>query len=130
MKSVVQFIALLFISGFINAQGVSKKLNDAVRSLEADAQMKSAILGFYVVSQQNGSVVFSENAAIGLPVASSQKVLTCVASLELLGINYRYNTSLVYDGSIENGILNGNLYLQGSGSPEQPDKLLFLLKDL
>ncbi len=117
MKSIVQFIVLSMIAGIVNAQGISKKLADAVAALEADDQMKSGILGLYVVKQQGGAVVFNKNAAIGFAMASSQKVLTSIASLELLGTDYRYKTLLGYSGTIENKTLEGNLYITGSGDP-------------
>lgn len=105
------------VIGSVNGQGVSKKLQEAVANFEADDQMKSGMMGFYVVNQRSGAIVFNENGAIGLPIASSQKVLTSVASLELLGTGYRYQTSLAYTGTIQNGTLNGDLYLTGSGDP-------------
>ncbi|MCW3080338.1 D-alanyl-D-alanine carboxypeptidase/D-alanyl-D-alanine-endopeptidase [Segetibacter sp.] len=117
MKKLVQFITLLIVFGFANGQGISKKLQDAAQSLKADDQLKSGMLAFYVLDQKTGTVVINENGTIGLPVASSQKVLTSVASLELLGTAYRYQTSLAYSGIIQNGTLNGNIYIAGSGDP-------------
>ncbi len=116
MKTAVQFICSLFITGILHAQDISKKLDDAVKNLEADSQMKSAIIGFYV-TDRNGAVVFDKNSTIGLAVASSQKVITSAVSLELLGTSYRYKTELAYDGKIENGALNGNVYIAGYGDP-------------
>lgn len=116
MKTAVQIICSLLITGLLHGQQISKKLDDAVKNLEADSQMKSALIGFYV-SDRNGAVVFDKNATIGLAVASSQKVITSAASLELLGTNYRYKTELAYDGKIENGALNGNIYIVGYGDP-------------
>lgn len=117
MKKIVPFIALLMLAGFVSAQGITKKLSDAVASFEADDQLKSGMIGLYVVSQQSGNVVFDRNGLLGMPVASSQKVLTSVASLDLLGAGYRYHTTLAYSGSIYNGILTGNVYINGSGDP-------------
>lgn len=54
---------------------------------------------------------------MGLAPASCQKVITAVAAFELLGKEYRYKTGFGYEGKITNGILNGNLYLAGSGDP-------------
>ncbi len=116
MKTAVQFICSLLIAGFLHAQHITKKLDDAVKNLEADSQMKSAIIGFYVIDS-NGTVVFNKNSTIGLAVASSQKVITSAASLELLGTSYRYKTELAYDGKIKNGALNGNIYIVGYGDP-------------
>ncbi|MDB5247241.1 MAG: dacB [Segetibacter sp.] len=117
MKRVVSFAWLLMIVGFGNAQGVSKRLGDAVRALENDSQMQSAIVGIYVADQKTGAIVFERNARIGLAIASSQKVITSAASLELLGTGYRYKTELAYDGQIANGTLTGNLYVVGYGDP-------------
>jgi D-alanyl-D-alanine carboxypeptidase/D-alanyl-D-alanine-endopeptidase (penicillin-binding protein 4) len=61
--------------------------------------------------------VFAKNADMGLAAASSQKVITSVASLDLLGTNYRYKTNLAYNGTINNGTLRGNIYLIGYGDP-------------
>lgn len=116
MKTAVQFICSLLLTGFLHPQTISKKLNDAVKNLEADGQMKSAIIGFYV-TDQNGAPIFDKNSTIGLAAASSQKVITSAASLELLGTGYQYKTELAYNGKIENGILNGNLYIIGYGDP-------------
>ncbi|GEO10217.1 D-alanyl-D-alanine carboxypeptidase/D-alanyl-D-alanine endopeptidase [Segetibacter aerophilus] len=117
MKKLVQSITLLIVFGFASGQGISKKLQDAVKTLEMDDQLKSGMLAFYVVDQKTGSVVLNENGTIGLPFASSQKVLTSVAALELLGTTYRYQTTLAYNGEIQNGTLTGNIYVNGSGDP-------------
>ncbi|HEX8676482.1 MAG TPA: D-alanyl-D-alanine carboxypeptidase, partial [Segetibacter sp.] len=87
MKTAVQLICSLLITGFLHAQNISKKLDDAVKKFEADSQMKNGILGFYVTNS-TGAVVFDKNSKIGLAVASSQKVITSAASIELLGTGY------------------------------------------
>lgn len=111
------FIGLLLLSNLVNAQELYNKLNLAVQSLEADTQMKAALLGFYVVDQKTGKVFYDKNAHIGFAVASNQKVITSTAALELLGTAFRYKTLLTYNGKVGNGILNGNVYLLGSGDP-------------
>jgi D-alanyl-D-alanine carboxypeptidase/D-alanyl-D-alanine-endopeptidase (penicillin-binding protein 4) len=117
MKRIVQIITLLIVTGFVDGQVLSKKLEAVVSGLEADNQMRSGLLSLLVVEDKSGAVVFSRNSSTGLPVASSQKVLTSVASLELLGLDYQYRTALTYDGTIQDGTLGGNLYLVGSGDP-------------
>jgi D-alanyl-D-alanine carboxypeptidase/D-alanyl-D-alanine-endopeptidase (penicillin-binding protein 4) len=117
MKRTGQIIVLLMLVGWANGQGISKKLQEAVRVFEADEQLKSGMLALYVLEQKTGTVVFNENGTTGLPVASSQKVLTSVASLDLLGTGYRYQTDLTYTGVIQDGTLNGSVYINGSGDP-------------
>src|SRR3954452_8893412 len=103
MNRTVQFIALLMLVVSVNGQGIRKKVQEAVAGLEADYQLASGMIGFYVVSEKTGEVICNRNGSIGMPVASSQKVLTSIAALELLGGDFRYRTSLQYKGTIGEG---------------------------
>ena len=117
MMRIIQF---LFCSLFIvsaSGQTISKQLETAIKNLEADVQMKNATLGFYVVDQKTSSVIFNKNGQTGMVPASSQKIITAATILEMLGNDYRFQTDLSYDGKIEKGILNGNIYLMGYGDP-------------
>jgi D-alanyl-D-alanine carboxypeptidase/D-alanyl-D-alanine-endopeptidase (penicillin-binding protein 4) len=96
---------------------VADRLTAAVQRLEADSSMRHAVLGFCVVDAAGGAVVFERNVQVGLAPASCQKLFTSAAVLDLLGPGYRYVTRLGYDGKIREGVLNGNLYLIGSGDP-------------
>jgi D-alanyl-D-alanine carboxypeptidase/D-alanyl-D-alanine-endopeptidase (penicillin-binding protein 4) len=63
--------------------------------------------------------------------ASTMKVLTTLAGLDILGPQYRWRTKIFTDGIIRQGTLQGNLYLQGSGDPKLiPEELAKLMKDL
>ena len=116
MKTAVAFICSLLFTSFLYSRQILKKLEEAVSNLEADNQMKSAIIGLYVINA-HGSAVFDKNSKTGLAVASSQKVITSAASLELLGTNYSYKTELAYSGKLQDDILNGNIYIIGYGDP-------------
>lgn len=117
MKTLVSFICSCLIVGFSSAQDIQARLSEAVKNLEADDQMKSALIGFCVWNRQSGKMVFEKNSKVGLAVASSQKVITSAAVLEILGTDYRYKTEFGYDGKIANGTLNGNIYITGHGDP-------------
>lgn len=63
--------------------------------------------------------------------ASTMKILTTLAGLDILGPQYRWRTKVYTDGVIRQGILKGNLYLQGSGDPKWiPEELTKLMKEL
>ncbi|QWD62849.1 D-alanyl-D-alanine carboxypeptidase/D-alanyl-D-alanine-endopeptidase [Polynucleobacter sp. MWH-UH25E] len=63
--------------------------------------------------------------------ASTMKVLTTLAGLDILGPQYRWRTKIFTDGVIRQGTLQGNLYLQGSGDPKLiPEEFAKLMKDL
>jgi D-alanyl-D-alanine carboxypeptidase/D-alanyl-D-alanine-endopeptidase (penicillin-binding protein 4) len=99
------------------AQTIAVKLANAIKQFEADAQVQHGIISLYVADAQTGKTVYEHNAQIGLAAASTQKLFTSAAAFELLGSDYRYKTIVGYDGSIENGVLKGNLHINGSGDP-------------
>jgi len=50
--------------------------------------------------------------------ASTMKLLTTFAGLELLGPGYRWRTEAYAEGKIVDGVLHGNLVLKGYGDPK------------
>lgn len=101
-----------------NAQNnVSQKVDAAAKALLSDPQIKHAIVGLYIVNSATGEVVYNLNGGIGLAPASTQKVITSTAAFDMLGEKFRYATILGYDGKIDNGVLNGNVYLVGQCDP-------------
>jgi len=58
------------------------------------------------------------NANKAMNPASTMKLLTTFAALDLLGPAYTWQTQAFINGSLENGVLKGDLYLQGSGDPK------------
>ena len=76
-----------------------------------------ANMSVYVQNMQTGEVIDSYRADHVVPPASVMKLLTTGAALEILGPGYRFPTVLEHSGTIENGVLHGNLYIHGSCDP-------------
>ena len=49
--------------------------------------------------------------------ASLTKMATTLAALETWPINHRFETQLGHTGTVENGVINGDLVIQWSGDP-------------
>ena len=111
------FLSYFAVPAFLSAQNIQQALSVAVRKLEADPQFKHAIISLYIVEGKTGKPVYEKNAQLGLAPASCQKVITSVTAFELLGKDYKYKTEFGYNGKLENGSLNGNLYIVGHGDP-------------
>lgn len=89
-----------------------------VENIKNDPVLRNAHWGFVVYDPQTGKVVNSYNETDSFTPASTTKLLTTETALDLLGKNFVWHTQLEYSGEIdENGVLNGNLYIVGSGDP-------------
>lgn len=79
--------------------------------------MKGASFSLLVRAVENGETIYSYDSLRELTPASVMKTVTTATALERLGPDYRFPTTLEYDGEISGGILQGNLYIKGSGDP-------------
>lgn len=77
----------------------------------------SGQVGFAVIDERTGAVLESAGADLALPPASTAKTLTTAYALETLGPDFRFVTELIATGPVENGVLQGDLVLVGSGDP-------------
>ena len=59
--------------------------------------------------------------------ASIAKLATTYAALDLLGPAYAWQTPVYLDGPVRNGVLEGNLVIQGRGDPDLVIERLWLL---
>lgn len=79
--------------------------------------MRGASFSLVVKDVQEGRKVYSYDTDRLQSPASVLKTVATATALEILGEDYRYPTTLEYDGILENGTLEGNLYIKGSGDP-------------
>lgn len=74
-------------------------------------------VGFILYDLDRALVIRAHNRDVGFIPASTSKVPTAIAALEVLGPGHRYETILAYRGSISGGTLKGDLWLRGTGEP-------------
>ncbi len=79
--------------------------------------MQGASFSLLAKDINTGEILYSYDPSRELTPASVMKLVTTATALEILGENFRFTTTIEYDGKIENGILDGNLYIKGSGDP-------------
>lgn len=72
---------------------------------------------FTLRDRKTGDLLYSYRGEHLMRPASNMKIITGAAALEELGLDYRFQTELYCEGEIEDGILNGNLYVKGYGDP-------------
>ena len=79
--------------------------------------LRGAVWGGIATYTQGGeSPLFAVQDTTRLAPASTLKLLTTAAALEIFGPHYRFETNLYRQGTVDaNGTLNGSLYIQGGG---------------
>lgn len=76
--------------------------------------------------------ILALNAAKPMMPASTMKLVTTYSGLSILGPDYRWRTNAYADGTLDaNGVLHGNLYIQGTGDPKLvPEELIDLVQKI
>ncbi|MES2830198.1 MAG: D-alanyl-D-alanine carboxypeptidase/D-alanyl-D-alanine-endopeptidase [Bacteroidota bacterium] len=111
-------LCLLFISSAVKSQTPAQKLEQAFTTLINDEQSKYAIASLCVLDANTGKTIFARNENIGLASASTLKTITSATAFSVLGKDYRFQTTLGYNGTITaDGTLNGNIIILGGGDP-------------
>lgn len=88
-----------------------------VKRFLALPELRGASFSLLAKDIENGEILYQYNSDKSLTPASVMKLVTTATALEILGEDFRFETTLEYDGEIRNGILHGNLYIRGGGDP-------------
>jgi D-alanyl-D-alanine carboxypeptidase/D-alanyl-D-alanine-endopeptidase (penicillin-binding protein 4) len=81
------------------------------------ARPPGTAVGYLLVDLASGLELAELNPDLPLIPASTAKLATAVVALDALGAEHRYRTELLARGTIEGGVLRGDLILRGGGDP-------------
>jgi len=106
---------------------LSPKVQQALRA----SKLQNDALSLMLVPLDGPGIPTAVNADVSVNPASTMKLITTYAALEMLGPNHQWKTEFYTDGPLSNGVLQGNLYLKGGGDPKlNMEKLWLLMRDL
>lgn len=88
-----------------------------LQAIKDSFDVYSGDFGFYLATADSGKIICEYNQNENFVPASVMKVVSTGVALSKLGTGYRFPTFLQYDGKIENRVLQGNIYIKGSGDP-------------
>ncbi len=94
-----------------------KALQTEMDEISASRYLKPARWAFVVQEVESGKVLVDKNSDETMLPASTMKTVTSAAALDILGEDFRFETHLEVDGTISEGVLNGNLFIRGGGDP-------------
>ena len=103
-------------------------LPPSVNAALAQARVPASALAVLVMDAgDNAQVYATHRAQAPVNPASVMKLVTTYAALDLLGTGHTWTTPVYTDGPVKDGVLQGNLYLQGGGDPKLVTERLWLL---
>jgi len=128
-KRIILLIMLMSIISCRSAENQTVPIKSKIETIVSDfrdlPQIENASLGIKVMNLETNKTLFELNSDKSLVPASNMKLLTTGVALEVLGADYRFKTTLAYDGQIRSdGILDGNIYIIGGGDPTLGSKYL------
>jgi serine-type D-Ala-D-Ala carboxypeptidase/endopeptidase (penicillin-binding protein 4) len=74
-------------------------------------------VGLYALALDQNTPKFAHNADQAFILASTTKVITSLAALDILGPSFRWRTNAYLNGKLDNGVLTGDLLIVGGGDP-------------
>lgn len=92
------------------------KAQHTVREVSKSEPFKSSVLGVLAINMA-GDTLVALNSSTRMNPASTLKLVSTGLALCSLGPDYRFETSLAYDGTVCDSVLTGNLYIVGGGDP-------------
>lgn len=107
-------VAFLLLS---NSVSVAQSLSERIAAVTDRPEYKHGRWGILVVDAVDGTVVYERSPDQIFVPASTAKLFSCAAAIGQLGADYRFKTRVVADGTVVNGVVNGNLVLIASGDP-------------
>ena len=134
---IAQRAAVLLLSIACHALGIAaplplNTLPPEVEAMLARAKVPREALAAIVVDAAPGATgkaapLLAHQPGVAMNPASVMKLVTTYAALELLGPAYTWATPVFVDGTVDGGVLKGNLIIQGRGDPKLVVERLWLL---
>ena len=104
---------LCCVAGFAWAGGAGP----AVTQVIAAQRLPPAAVSFAILDPDSGRLLFAQNPDTPRSPASTIKMVTTFAALDLLGPAFTWHTRASIRGALDGGVLDGDLILQGGGDP-------------
>ena len=124
-------LAGLLASSELFAQSDRGSLPSRVSASLAAAKIPTDALSLAVIPLEGQGMAQFVNADHPVNPASTMKLVTTYAALELLGPNYQWQTDLYGTGPIANGELQGDLIFRSSCYPKLTmERVWLMLRDL
>ncbi|MBD3107987.1 D-alanyl-D-alanine carboxypeptidase/D-alanyl-D-alanine-endopeptidase [Bacillus sp. AGMB 02131] len=94
----------------------TEQINQSIRQI-VEQKLAGGDVSIAIRDRTTGRLLYEYNGEKPIKPASNMKLITGAAALEALGQDYRFTTGLYTNGTLNKGVLTGDVYLKGEGDP-------------
>ncbi|MEE9219173.1 MAG: D-alanyl-D-alanine carboxypeptidase/D-alanyl-D-alanine-endopeptidase [Acidobacteriota bacterium] len=109
-------LSLVFLH--VGSTSRASSIDDRLSALLDLSCLRRARVGIKVTRVRDGRVLFERGSDRSLQPASTLKLLTAAAALDALGSEFTFKTRFLSEAPIRDGVLEGDLIVQGGGAPD------------
>ena len=103
----------------------ARRFPGVLQSTSADPELSASIDQFLnkvvgstcVIVELDGRTVYERRSSESFVPASTMKLATAMAALDILGADSKFSTRFVAEKQPKNGVIDGDLYVIGGGDP-------------
>lgn len=112
IKSILLFLILSSHLFSISKEELKKQIEDLLNIIPASTKV-----GLLIYNPILRDTIFQVNHSMSMIPASNTKLFTTAVALSILGGEFKISTRIFTDDlNIEDGVINGNLYIKGFGN--------------
>ena len=112
------FVTAASVAVLLSSFAVDAALPDAVTRAMRDVGVPVDATSLYVREVGKTEPLVAHRSTVPMNPASTMKIVTTLVGLDVLTPNYTWKTTFSTASRIEAGVLNGPLYIRGSGDPK------------
>lgn len=116
LRKTIASLAAIVCGFSVFAYGQNISSRQIIGNAVAGQTLRGGQVAVFAIRGQSDTLVDINRCQRMLP-ASNAKLVTTGIALQFLGPEWKYRTSLAYSGKIKGGVLEGDLYIVGSGDP-------------
>ncbi|CAM5218050.1 D-alanyl-D-alanine carboxypeptidase/D-alanyl-D-alanine-endopeptidase (Penicillin-binding protein 4) OS=Ureibacillus acetophenoni OX=614649 GN=SAMN05877842_102396 PE=3 SV=1 [Ureibacillus acetophenoni] len=121
LVALVLLVSLFSFQNYASAEEIQVSTFDETIKSIVEQRLTGADVSITVRDGVTGEIVYGLNENTPIKPASNMKLITTAAALDVLGEDYKFSTKLYITGKISDGVLKGDVYLQGHGDPTLMD---------
>jgi D-alanyl-D-alanine carboxypeptidase/D-alanyl-D-alanine-endopeptidase (penicillin-binding protein 4) len=127
-RAVASLLLVLLPGSVAYAQDEARRpVPDAVSTALRNAAIPATASGIVVLPLSPGGITIEANESKPMNPASTMKLVTTYAALNLLGPAYTWRTEAFATGALRRDVLEGDLVIRGSGDPKLVIENLWLM---